>query len=564
MPENLDDDAPPPAPAPKRVERPAPQPPPQQLPVPVSRRASQVGRTPPHSLEAEQTVIGCMWLDGKESIVSARDVLKPDDFYAPDMRLFFEATIEIFQREGNCDDAMVVEHLKSRRQLESAGGLAKIMQVTAVVPTTVNFQFMVRRVRDLAQMRRVILEAQAMVEAAYTAGDPRGFLDEVPGRFAHLSPVSTTLVARGVLNHRVLPRTDRSCLLGNRYLNRGDGLVLSSSAGMGKSSISLQMAILWSLGREAFGIKPNGALTSLIFQAEDSEGDIGEVVASIVQALKLTPAEQQQVNDRVLIITDRVHRGKSFIAEARAQIAKYHPDLVWVNPLASFAGRDISDAETAGEFLREELNGLNADCQFGWVLVHHTTKPPSAKEKGERKWNEIMYDMAGSYDLIGWARAIMSLRATDEEGQFELVLAKRGKRADVKVETESDAGVVHWERVTTIPLQHSSGTLKTPHGDLPLIYWETRVVAKSEQRAGGRPKHHRLEEFYPVFPVDQAKALGLRYLHRCAKEISAIGNSAFENLIKDGVTDGLLGRDVSNPRQPKYWRRLQPSSNGSS
>ena len=69
---------------------------------------------------------------------------------------------------------------------------------------------------------------------------------------------------------RIPEPKDRSILLGNRYLNRGDGLILSGSSGIGKSSISMQGAAEWALGDPFLGIKPNGPLRSLIIQAEDA------------------------------------------------------------------------------------------------------------------------------------------------------------------------------------------------------------------------------------------------------------------------------------------------------
>ena len=75
---------------------------------------------------------------------------------------------------------------------------------------------------------------------------------------------------------------------------------------MGKSALALQMATELALNRGPFGIKGNGPLKSLIIQAEDSDGDIAEVAHSLRYVLKLTPADQALVNERVRIVTERV------------------------------------------------------------------------------------------------------------------------------------------------------------------------------------------------------------------------------------------------------------------
>lgn len=359
---------------------------------------------------------------------------------------------------------------------------------------------------------------------------------------------------------RLTPRTDRSCLLGNRFLNRGDGMILAGSSGMGKSSMMLQAAVLWALARPFFGIKPNGAIKSLIIQSEDSEGDVAEVWESIAHELKLTAAERATVGENVEIVTDRIHRGESFIREAGAQIRRSKPDLVWVNPLAAFVGGDISDAQDAGVFLREQLNGLNKDCQFGWAIVTHTTKPPTDKGKTERKWSEVMYDMAGSYDLIGWARAIMSLRATENPGDFDLVLAKRGGRADVMVESTSDSGIAKWVRTTVIPVRHATGTFTHPDlpGEIPLVVWEARELPKVQQGSNGRPKKNGIEQYIVIIPPTPDKALGMRQMHRLAIEISPVSIGGFFNLVNAAVDGGIITRDLTNPRLPRFYLNSNP------
>ena len=361
---------------------------------------------------------------------------------------------------------------------------------------------------------------------------------------------------------RIMPADSRTCLLGNRYLNRGDGLVIAGNSGMGKSSLTIQSAMMWGMGRDFMGIKPNGMLKSLILQSEDSEGDIAEVVQSIFHQLNFGPEEISLVRQNVIIVTDRIHRGAQFIAELRTQIARHKPDLVWLNPLAAFADGDMADAQEAGVFLREQLNGLNAKEEFGYVVVTHTTKPPTGKDKTPRAWNEQQYNMAGSFDLTGWARAIMILEATETQGEFNIILAKRGIRAGIRKAVRGENGLERWERSTSIPVKHATGFFRPDPltEDIPLVVWEPRTVAASEEAKSpaGRKGKFSFETYALVFPKDKAGAKGVRWLHRLAAEIRPIGTSAFMNLIDDAVTDGHLVRDLSNPAQPVYYFKTTP------
>ena len=316
--------------------------------------------------------------------------------------------------------------------------------------------------------------------------------------------------AKGLFTFGIPAANDKSVLLGDRYLNRGDGAILSCSSGMGKSSMARQMATMWACGRAFMGIKPNGKLRSLEIQAEDSDGDIGEVALSIAHMEKFTEAEKTEINANVVIVTERVRRGPDFIDELRRLIRKHKPDLVWINPLQSFIEGDITEARDLSLFLHEGLNALNADQSFAFIIVHHTTKPPKGdQKKAGLSWNEIMYDMAGGALLINWARAIISLRPAEEKGEFNLILSKRGTRADVTRKVEQGAGFRE-EIITDIPLRWSKDLIEIPGREkrLRAIYWEPRSPDPADKGdKGGRPRKHNFQKFSVVFPIDPAKAI---------------------------------------------------------
>jgi hypothetical protein len=548
MPLDLDDDEPTPAPTEVFESLPA------VLPAPKTGLA---GRELPHSDEVEAHILGCM-LNDPTSLDDGR-AIDPDAFYSPANRLIFETALEIRKKTGTCDTAQLAEGLRSSRKLKIVGGMAYLVQVSNFT-TTATFRPMVDRLRELFVLREIIRKGTAAVEGAYgVQQDVQEYARQVALEMESLGRNEARLLPRlpaGKL--RITSRSDRSCLLGNRFLNRGDGAIIVASSGMGKSSMMLQMAVCWGLGRDFFGMKCNGALSSLIFQSEDSEGDVAEVWESVCYALKLTNTERAKAGEMVQIVTDRIHSGAGFINEAAGHIRQMKPDLVWINPLAAFVGGDISDAQEAGNFLRGHLNGLNAACDFGWMIVTHTTKPPTDKGKTETKWSEVMYDMAGSYDLIGWARAIMSLRATPVSGEFDLVLAKRGSRAEVMIEVESESGLPKYERTLSIPMKHSSDKFRPPGSEeeIPLVVWEGRKAEDKEKP--GRPRTHNFSDYAPIFPKVAEKAVGVRILHRMAKEIRAIGAAAFERIVDEAVDDGTLVKDATNVLQPKYYLNAGP------
>ena len=549
MAENLDDDVPfealPPVITSAKAE------PRRSKPARETARDAETPHGPPPApipddAGAELALISAIMGDGGGGSRTCIPTLEPEAFTGAEARALWSA----FRADVDPDDLITLSE-KSGVPLPRLIAIADLDRAGATFSS--GLKAVVTRARNL-KVKKL---------GAMLAEQPE--LAEVLGpQIVKLTAADLPVQAgRALADFHLLPRNDRSVLLGNRYLVRGDGAILVGTSGMGKSSLSLQMAVLWALGREAMGIKPNGPLKSLFFQSEDSDGDVAEVWASIDHVLKLTKSQRETVRKHVIIVTDRQNRGETFIAAARRQIALHVPDLVWVNPLAAFMGGDISDAEQAGKFLRQDLNGLNSELKFAWMLVHHTTKPPTDKGKTERKWSEVMYDMAGSYDLIGWARAILSLRATENQGEFELMLAKRGTRADVKVEKESDAGIVHFERTTVIPLKWADGEFEHPDtGEkMPLIFWEGRT-AKAKSTSLGRPREKGIENYMVIIPTTPDKAMGIRQMHRLAAEIMPISIGSFFNLINKALEDGLLMRDLSNPRLPKFCLNTNPKTSG--
>lgn len=362
---------------------------------------------------------------------------------------------------------------------------------------------------------------------------------------------------RGPRDFKLPPDNDPSILLGNRYLNRGDGAILSGSSGMGKSSMSLQMAFLWALGLPAFGIKPNGALRSLVVQAEDSDGDVAEMWASMSRIMQLTEEQMEQVNERVEIVTERILRGMPFVAKLKLKVASHKPDIVWLNPLQAFMDGDVTDSQDLGRFLRGDLNRLNDPPSFSYFIVHHTTKPSTGKDRVERLWHEVMYDMAGGAEIINWARAILSLRAGTEEGQFNLILAKRGRRAGVTKVVEQGAGTRE-EIVTTIPLKHSEGRIEVDgiQRGLPAIFWAPRPADERPEtgmKKGGRPEKFSFEDYRNLFPAHSTPGMEIGPLCQLLSTNLEIKKPVLHNALKRWADEGFV-EIIAPTGKPKRYR----------
>lgn len=378
-------------------------------------------------------------------------------------------------------------------------------------------------------------------------------LFKTPDGMAPVKPAG--LQAKPLPDFALPAKDDPSILVGNRWLSRGDIAILASTSGMGKSSLSLQAATHWALQLPLFGgFHTARPLRSLIFQAEDGDGDIAEVFLSLKHAMKLSDSQLSEVRERVLIVTDRIHRGLSFRAELQRQIALHKPDLVWINPLLAFLGGDVNDSTDVGAFLREQLNSLNEPAQFAYIIVHHTAKPP--KEKTQRQWNEVMYEMAGSADLTNAARAILALQATQTEGEFNLIAAKRGMRAGLTRPTAQGAGE-RQDPTATITLRHSKERMEVAGQNLPVIHWERGADAPPPETAttkGHQKAVDMVAKFASHIPDNSAGAKPLGMIHRSVKDLTDLTYNGFKKVMLRAHESGALVMVERSGLGPCFYR----------
>ncbi|MCF7689757.1 MAG: replicative DNA helicase, partial [Cephaloticoccus sp.] len=140
-----------------------------------------LGRSLPHSIEAEEYLLSCCLLDGSDTIARCLEAKLPGNaFYAPANRLIYEKLREIYQKRPPVDIAILAEELKTAKQLEAVGGYAYLTQISARIPTTAQAQYFIDKVRELHLLRELIKVATGAVEKCFNYdGDLEQFIDQV-------------------------------------------------------------------------------------------------------------------------------------------------------------------------------------------------------------------------------------------------------------------------------------------------------------------------------------------------------------------------------------------------
>lgn len=250
--------------------------------------AAAVGRTLPHSLEAEEYLLACCFLDGPDVISRCLEArIRPESFYDQKHGVVYERLLDLYNRQAPIDISVVAEELKTSRQLDGVGGYAFLTQVSSRIPTTAQASYFIEKVREQSLLREIIRSATGAVEDCYGfTGGLDEFVDQIeqkifsvtqnrvsesakqmrePTREA-MNVITKMMMKKGELTGISSGFKDLDALMWG--FQRQEMIVLAARPSMGKTSLALNFA-------EGASLPKKGAsVATLIFSLEMSAGQL--------------------------------------------------------------------------------------------------------------------------------------------------------------------------------------------------------------------------------------------------------------------------------------------------
>ena len=268
-------------------------------------------RIPPHSTEAEKSVLGAALLS-KDALFDVVEVVKPQDFYDKNHTEIFEAMLDLNRKNVPVDALTVAEELKKRGSLDMVGGRAYVASLSSGTPTTSNALEYGKIVAEKASVRRLIDTADDIVVKGYEGGmDANQMLDYTEsgifeisqlrqkGQYAHIRDVL-------ISNIEIIDKASQmeggltGITTGFKYLDtmtsglqKSDLIILAARPAMGKTAFALSLAL---------NAAVKGRASVMMFSLEMSKEQLGQRLLSMeskvdMQSLKTGRLERRDWDD---------------------------------------------------------------------------------------------------------------------------------------------------------------------------------------------------------------------------------------------------------------------------
>jgi replicative DNA helicase len=264
---------------------------------------------PPHSLDAEQAVLGGILLAEKRIYgVVIDEGLRSTDFYRPQHGAVFDAMLALYDKGEPIDDLTLKEHLKARGKLEEAGGEALVDELASAAPVAANVRQYASIVREHALERRLQTTCwEILGRIANREAPPRELVDQAERAMLEVGRDDKQKDFVGIeqLLHDALDRfhalsQQKTTLTGTpsgfRHLDEmtggfqpGNLIVLAARPGMGKSALVTNMA-------ENAAIEHGKPVA--LFSLEMSEAELAQRFVASQASIKGDELRRGRVEDR--------------------------------------------------------------------------------------------------------------------------------------------------------------------------------------------------------------------------------------------------------------------------
>jgi replicative DNA helicase len=275
----------------------------------------RLARTPPHSLEAEQNLLGGLLIEPVAYEAVVAEGLRPEDFYVPAHGLIFRAMQELHNVGEPIDTLTVVEALTQKGELAQVGGATKVARLEGIIPTAAHVGSYARLVRDKATLRRLIETATQVVQSAFR--QDRKVVDIIDEAERSILAISEQSTRKGILSMSELVQRAMDQLekmyneknpvtgigTGFKDLDRltagfqpGELIIVAARPSMGKTAFTLNVASHIAMREQApvafFSLEMGADQLTMRLVGSEARIDLGNLRRGFLQRHELSQLVQ--------------------------------------------------------------------------------------------------------------------------------------------------------------------------------------------------------------------------------------------------------------------------------
>jgi replicative DNA helicase len=440
-------------------------------------------RNPPHSREAEESVIGAVLLSN-EAVNEVMDRIHPPDFYVPAHQAIFESVRELFDSNQAIDAVTVSESLRRRGELDKVGGVAYLTRLVDIVPSTSNILYYAGIVEEHAKRRELIRAGASVTEFAFDIDDEIArVLDRAEQAVLSVAErrSAQTLLEVGPLFNDVLEQIELLEQRGSELTGLATGfvdldkklaglqpsnlVVIAARPAMGKSSLALGIAVNAAIQTEPVAI----------FSLEMSKEEIVQRILSSVgrvDSMKLRSGQLGPLWQRVVDAAGKMYKAPIYIddspvvtvtdirAKCRRLKRKKGLSLVVIDYLQLMEASNRENRQQEISEITRNLKNLARELEVPVIAVSQLNRSLEAREDKRPR----LSDLRESGCLVASTRLVRA----DSNAEVTLGELVQSGAADVPVWSLDD----HY-RLVPSNLSHAFSSGFKPVFDLELASGRT-------------------------------------------------------------------------------------------
>lgn len=412
---------------------------------------------PPHSMHAEESVLGSLLLD-PFAWARVRDILTEGDFYRQEHRILWGALARLHEAGQPADTLTTADALRQAGQLEAAGGLTYLQALVASTPSAANAAPYARIVAEHSRRRELAEIGETLRTAAISGTSPA---DELRQRFEDLiagfqersaDALAGTLDLEDLATRE--PSPPQSIMEG---LPIGYATLLSGHGGAGKSQIALYLATCIAAGRPFFGLEVQRRMVRFL-SCEDREDVLHWRLSRICSQLGVDMASLRgwlEIMDcvgRDMILWRADTRGGGSVTSAFRQVREAmrrgSSEVLFIDGISDTFGGNENNRSDPKQYVNSLLSLIPSD-RGAVVLIGHVAKSTSrgGLDGSEREGYSGSTSWHNSVRARWYLRPEVRERGMDEGGgqertgalMLELQKANHGDGASLRFEWDEAA-----------------------------------------------------------------------------------------------------------------------------